>query len=142
MTKSFRSSGSLNCWRIQGRVHRYDRHTGCAEGGRALRIELQSEAREAVTEEVLEVEVTDVARVVVAGDDDARAFELTEPVGRLGEFPFVARGRQVPDDDREIGLHLVDVLDDRLHPLAVERQLSAVDVGELHDPERSRVGAH
>ena len=115
-----------------GRVDRDDGH----------RTHLQH--RVAVAEELLEVDVADVARVVVPGDDDERlALDPVEVRAGLGELRLVAERRQVAAADDEIGLPVVDLRDRALEQRGHEVRPAAVDVGEVRDPERTfRAGSH
>ena len=68
--------------------------------------------RAALAEELLEVHVADVPRVVVAGDDhEGLALDLVEVALRLVVLLLEAEGRQVARADDEVWLHLVDLGD-------------------------------
>src|SRR5439155_401722 len=126
-------------------VARVDGHHGEAGGPEAfgpLGIELATEAGEAFAEEPMEVDVADVARVVVAGDHHLGRLDLPEPLSGLLELPFVAGRGEVPGHHDDVGLHAVDALHDRGHHLGLERELADVDVADLGDPEGDAGDVH
>ncbi len=93
----------------------------------------------ASTDQLFEMEVPDVARVVVAGD---RVQRRLDPLG-VGEPGLVLLpipvGREVPAADHRIGLQLVDLLD---HPMEqVRHEVGGTDVriGDVGD--RDHVGS-
>ncbi len=113
-----------------GRVDRDDRHAADLQHGVAL------------AEELLEVDVADVARVVVSGDDDERlALDPVEERARLDELGLEAERRQVAAADDEVRLPVVDLRDRALEQRGDEVRPSAVDVGDVGDPERPVRGA-
>ena len=107
-----------------GRVDRDDRDAVLAQH------------RAAAAEEVVEVDVADVARVVVSGDDDERiALDLVEVLARLLVLGPEAEGRQVAGADDDVGAEVVDLVDRALEQARDEVRPSAVDVGDVRDPE-------
>jgi hypothetical protein len=71
-----------------------------------------AQRRVAVTEEVVEMDVPDVARVVVAGDDDERlARDLVQILARLLILGTEAEGREVSRADDDRGVEVVDLVD-------------------------------
>ena len=108
-----------------GRVDRDD-------GGRA-----DAEHRVAVAEELLEVDVADVARVVVARDHDHRlALDLVEVAPRLLVLVLEAERRQVAGADDDVRLQVVDLADRPLEQAGDEVLAAAVEVGQVRDRER------
>ena len=106
------------------RVDRDDGHAAHLQHGVAL------------AEELLEVDVADVAGVVVAGDDDERlALDPVEVGARLRELRLEAERRQVAAADDEIGPPVVDLRDRALEQRGDEVRTPAVDVGDVRDPE-------
>ena len=88
-----------------------------------------AEHRVPVAEELLEVDVADVARVVVARDDDKRvAVEPVEVALGLDVLLLEARGRQVTRADDDVGGGGVDVGDRPFHQVGHEVRVAAVDV--------------
>jgi hypothetical protein len=76
---------------------------------------------------------------VVARNDELREADAVEPGDGLLELPVVAGGRQVARDDDDVGVELVDALDDQVELSRRQRERSAdVDVADLRDPERDR----
>ena len=77
--------------------------------------------RVAVAEQLLEVDVADVARVVVARDDDERlALDLVEVAPRERVLLLEAEGRQVARADDDVGLQVVDLGDRALEQVRQE----------------------
>ncbi len=94
----------------------------------------------AAPEQLLEVRVADVSRVVIAGDDDERlAVDPIEVPLRLGVLLLESVRGQVAGADDDLGLQLVDLRDRALHQVGHEVPVAAVDVGEVGDRLR---GAH
>ena len=74
------------------------------------------EHRVAVAEQLLEVDVADVARVVVPGDDDERlALDPVEVALRLDVLVLEPEGRQVAGADDDVRIQVVDLADRPLH---------------------------
>ena len=89
-----------------------------------------------LAEQLLEVDVADVARVVVPGDDDERV--ALEPVEVLpGELVLVleAERRQVAGADDDVRAELVDLADRALEQVRLEVRPAAVEVGDVRDRE-------
>ena len=85
-------------------------------------------------EQLLEVDVADVARVVVAGDDDhAVALEPVEIRLRLHVLVLEAHRRQVAGADDDVRLLIVDLVDRPLHQAGHEMDLAAMDVRDVSD---------
>jgi hypothetical protein len=100
-------------------------------------VELEAEARVAGAEGVLEVQVADIAGVVVARHaDDQRARQRGELL--LGERVLVgvALVGEVASDDDEVGRGRVDLLDCGAEKLLAIAAAADVDVGELRDQHR------
>jgi hypothetical protein len=97
----------------------------------------EARARVAGAEGVLEVQVPDIAGVVVARHaDDQRARQRGELL--LGEriLVGVALVGQVASDDDEVGLGRVDLLDRGAEKPLAKAAAADVDVGELRDQHR------
>ena len=91
-----------------------------------------------VAEHILEVDVADIARVVVAGDHHHRvALELFDV--RLGErvLVFEAERRQVARADDDVRLEVIDLDDRALDQVRDEVGPSAMDVGDMRNRERA-----
>jgi len=87
-----------------------------------------------IAEQILEMDVTDIARVVISRNDDERtALEPVEVPLRLVVFLLEPVRRQVAGAHDDVGLELVDVRDRALHEIGHEMRVSAVDVGEVRD---------
>src|SRR4029450_4970476 len=100
-------------------------------------VELEAEARVAGAEGVLEVQVPDIAGVVVARHaNDQRARQRGELL--LGERVLVgvALVGEVASDDDEVGRGRVDLLDCGAENLLAIAVAADVDVGELRDQHR------
>ena len=107
-----------------GRVDRDDRDPALAQDGVAL------------AEQLLEVHVADVARVVVPGDDDQRlALDLVEVLPGQLVLVLEPEAREVAGADHDVGLELVDLGDRALEQGRLEVLLPAMQVGEMRDPE-------
>ena len=107
-----------------GRVDRDD--------GRAVHVD----DRVPRAEELLEVDVADVARVVVSRDDDqALAVELREVLGRLGVLGPVAERREVAGADDDVRLQVVHLDDRAVQQVGDEVRRPAVEVGDVGDSE-------
>src|SRR5215208_6563579 len=87
-------------------------------------------------EKLLEVDVADVARIVVSRDDDDRvAFDLVEVfTGALVLLPEPERG-QVSRADDDVRLQLVDFVDRALEEVRHEVPLPAVEIRDVRDRE-------
>src|SRR6266542_3492716 len=92
-------------------------------------------------EELLEVDVTHVPRIVVPGDDDALALDPVEIGLGLPVLLLEAEGRQVAGADDDVRLEIVDLGDGALEQVWKEVRAAAVEVRDLRDRERS-VTAH
>ena len=90
--------------------------------------------RVALAEHLLEMDVADVARVVVAGDDHDRvALDLVEVLARqLVLVPEAERG-QVTRADDDLRLQVVDLGDRALEQIRLEMLLAAVQIGDVRD---------
>ena len=98
--------------------------------------------RAAVAEHLLEVDVADVARVVVARDDHERlALDLVQVGLGLDVLGLEAERGQVAGADDEVRLHVVDLADRPLEQRRDEVRPPAVQVGDVGDPERAVRGA-
>ena len=113
---------------IQVRLGRVKRH----DLGLALR-HLDRDGFFPHPEELLEVAVTDVPGVVVAGDHDhvRTLYAVEVPLGLL-EFPPVALRREVAGDDDEVRREVVRLLNHRREKVGPEEARSHVDVRHLH----------
>ncbi len=90
----------------------------------------------AVAEELLEVHVADVARVVVSRHDDQRlALQAVEVGLRLGELLLEPERGQVAGADDDVGAEIVDLADRALHQAGHEVRAAAVDVRDVRDLE-------
>ena len=108
-----------------GRVDGNDRHA------------VVPEHRVAGAEHVLEVDVADVARVVVARDHDHRVAPDLVHVGlRLRILVLEAEGGQVARADDDVRVELVDLVDGPLEQVRDEVRPSAVNVGDVRDGQR------
>ena len=108
-----------------GRVDRHDRRAGPAQH------------RVALAEELLEVDVADVARVVVAGDHDERlALDPVEVALRGRVLLLEPERRQIARADDDVGLQIVDLGDRSLHQVGDEMRRAAVQVRQLGDRQR------
>ena len=99
--------------------------------------------RVAVAEELFEMDVADVARVVVPRDDDDRLARDRVDV-LLGERVLLleAEGRQVAGDDDDVRLDVVDLGDCALEEVWQEELRAAVQIRDLDDRERFFTGRH
>ena len=98
---------------------------------------LAAEHRVAVAEQLLEVHVADVPRVVVAGDDDERvALDPVEVALRGGVLLLEPEGRQIAGADDDVGRQVVDLRDRPLHQIRHEVRRTAVQIGQLGDRQR------
>jgi hypothetical protein len=90
--------------------------------------------RVAVAEELLEVDVADVAGIVVPGHDDERIRPDPLQVGlRLGVLLLEAVGREIAGADDDLRSQLVDLHDRPLHQVRHEVGRPAVQVGDVCD---------
>ena len=106
------------------RIHRNDRDAPLAEHGVPL------------PEHLLEVNVPDVAGVVIPGNDDDRiAVDAVDVLARSQVLVSEAERRQVPRADDHVGAQFVDLSDRPLQQAGLEVLLAAVQVGELRDAE-------
>ena len=100
-----------------------------------------AEHRVPLAEQLLEVDVADVARVVVAGDHDHRlALDRVEVLAREHVLVLEAVGGEVAGDDDDVRLHLVHLGDRALEVLRQEELLPAMEIRQLHDPEHGPEG--
>ena len=114
-----------------GRVDGHDGHAA------------DTDDRVAVAEQLLEVDVADVAGVVVPGDhDDGLALDLIEVVLGEGILLLEPERRQVSRHDDDVGLELVHLCDGALEEVREEELSPAVQVRDLHDGERPVRGRH
>jgi hypothetical protein len=97
-----------------------------------------------VAEQVLEVDVADVARVVVPGDDDERlALDPVEVALGLVVLLLEAERRQVAGAHDDVRAQVVQLRDRALEQVRQEVLAPAVQVGDLHDRERTgAAGCH
>ena len=87
-------------------------------------------------EQLLEMDVADVPRVVVPGhDDEGLALDPVKVGLGLGELLLEPEGRQVARADDEIGTEVVDLADRALHQAGHEMRTAAVDVRDVRDLE-------
>ena len=99
------------------------------------------EHRVPVAEEILEVDVADVARVVVARDHDHRlAVDAVQVLARERVLVLEAVRGEVAGDHDDVRLHLVHLGDRALEVLREEELLPAMQVGELDDAEHRPEG--
>ena len=90
----------------------------------------------AVAEELVEMDVADVARVVVPRDDDERvALDLVEVLARLLVLLPEAEGRQVARADDDVRLQVVDLVDRAVEQARDEVNPSAVQIRDVRDRE-------
>ena len=113
-----------------------NREAGRLETLRAHRIEAGSIARVRLSEVAAEVDVADVATVVVARDDDLRELDLVDPARSLLVLPLVAVGREVTRDDDDVRLHPPQSFDDRLQRFRKAERAADVNVADLRDAQR------
>ena len=99
---------------------------------------LLEEVAAARPEELLEVHVADVARVVVAGDDQQVGTLQALDIG-LRQQVLLAEAvvGEVARDDDHVGPELVDLDDGPLHEVGDEERRPGVQVGDLRDHERA-----
>src|SRR5438105_457753 len=123
-------------------VGAHHREPGGQQALGAIAIERLPVRGEAVTEQPLEMDVADVARIVVAGDHDLRRLDLGQPRRRLFELPLVAGGREIARDDGHVRTERVHRVDRGSHRVLLESDLAAVDVRHLRDAKRKRGDGH
>ena len=112
-----------------GRVDRDDGDRADAEHGVA------------VAEQLLEMDVADVPRVVVARDHDHRlALDLVEVAPRLLVLVLEAERGQVAGAHDDVGLQIVDLADRALEQAGNEVLAAAMEVGEMRDREARTLG--
>ncbi len=100
-----------------GRVDRDDRDPAASQDGTAG------------ADQLLEVQVPDVSRVVVARHDDERlALDRVEIALRLRELFLESEGREVAGAHDDLGLQLVDLGNRALHQIGHEMRIAAVEV--------------
>ena len=98
---------------------------------------LDAEDAPALAEQLLEVDVADVAGIVVPGnDDDILAVEPVEVALGLGVLLLEAERRQVTGADDDLRLELVDLVDRAFGEIRDEVRRAAVEVGKVSDPEQ------
>jgi hypothetical protein len=91
----------------------------------------------ALAEQLLEVDVADVAGIVVPGDDDdVLAVEAVDVALGLGVLLLEPERRQVTRADDDVRLELVDLVDRALGEVRDEVRRAAVEVGKMSDPEQ------
>ena len=96
--------------------------------------------RVAVAEQLLEVHIADVARVVVARDDDDRlAFDRVEVALRERVLVLEPVRGQVAGDDDDVRVELVHLRDRPFEQVREEELRPAVEVGQLHHREHPSV---
>ena len=96
----------------------------------------RAQHRVALAEELLEVDVPDVARVVVAGDDDQRvAVEPVEVLARNLVLVLEAERRQVAGAHDHVRAQVVDLADRPFQQVRLEVRPSAMEIGDVGDPE-------
>src|SRR5206468_10519303 len=94
-------------------------------------------------EELLEVDVADVPRVVVSGNDHDRITVDAIDVFTGGEVLVPEpEGRQISRADDDVRLQLVDLGDRALEQAGLEIRAPAVQIGDLRDPEDLIRGRH
>ena len=99
--------------------------------------------RAPVAEQLLEVDVADVPRVVVARDDDHRlALDRVEIALRERVLVLEPVRRQVAGDDDDVGRELVHLGDGALEEIREEELRPAVQVRQLDEREHVSVFAH
>ena len=95
-----------------------------------------AEHRVALAEELLEMDVADVPRVVVPRDHDERlAVEPVEVALRLDVLLLEPVRGQIAGADDDVRSERVDVADRALHQIRDEMRVAAVDVREVRDRE-------
>ena len=105
-----------------GGVDADDRDAALAEHGVSL------------SEQLLEVDVADVPRVVVArDDDDGLAVDRVHVFPRRLIFLAEPEGREIAAADDDVGLELVDLVDRSLQQVRHEVGLAAMEVGDVRD---------
>ena len=89
-----------------------------------------------LAEELLEMDVADVARVVVPGNDHERlALESVEVALRLRVLLLEAVRGQIARAHDDLGGELVDLHDRPFHQIRDEIRRTAVQVRDVRDPE-------
>ena len=98
-----------------------------------------SDHRVAVSEELLEMDVADVARIMVPRDDDegVRVQAVEVSLG-LRVLLLEPERRQIAGADDDRGLERVDLGDHALHQVGDEMRIAAMDVRQVRDRERRR----
>src|SRR5262249_20173831 len=92
------------------------------------------ENRVALAEQLFEVDVADVARVVVSGDDDDRAArERVEVTLGLRVFLLEPEAGQVTGADDDVRPQVVDLADRTLEQVRNEVRTPAMQVGDVRD---------
>ncbi len=89
-----------------------------------------------LAEELLEMDVANVAGVVVPGDDDELpALEPVEIGLRLGVLGLEPVRGEIAGADDDLGLELVDLHDRPLHQVGDEIRRAAMEIRDVRDPE-------
>src|SRR5262249_17740677 len=88
-------------------------------------------------EELLEMDVADVSRVVVPGhDNECLATETIQVALGLRVLLLEPERRQVARADHDVRVERVDVRDRPLHQIRDEIGAAAVEIGQMRDRER------
>src|SRR5262249_17759477 len=88
-------------------------------------------------EKLLEMDVADVSRVVVAGHDhECLATQTIQVALRLRVLLLEPERRQVAGADHDVRIERVDVGDRPLHQIRYEMGAAAMEVGKMRDCER------
>src|SRR5207342_2203873 len=94
-------------------------------------------------EQLLEMDVADVTRIVVPRDDDeVRTVDPVEVSLRLRVFLLEPEGRQIARADDDVGLELVDLPDGAIQQIWQEIGPAAVKIGQVRDREGRFAGPH
>ncbi len=110
-------------------IHRHHLH-GLAQAPAACTAVGEAYGGSAGTEEFLEMDVSYVAAVMVAGDDRlARAGDAVKVAPGLHKLFPVSFQREVARHDHQVGLLVVDDVDTVVHQRIIEAQVAAVEVG-------------
>ena len=133
-------AGSANSWRIQRIARAADDAVVEVGLGRVDREHADAVLAQHLLprpELLLEVDVADVARVVVARhDDDVRALDPVEVGAGLDVLLAEPERRQVAGHDHDVGLEVVHLDDRPVHQVRDEVRRAAVEVGDVRDRER------
>ena len=115
-----------------GRVDRHDGDAALAQHGVAL------------SEQLLEMDIADIARIVVAGhDDEVLALDAIEVLAREHVFVLEPERCQVTRADDDVRFQLVDLPDRPFQQVRLEILPPAMQVREVSDAEdRTRGDGH